>query len=47
MFLRGYVYDFLQLVAPHLTRDAVDRARAAGSQADVDALFEKISLPLK
>lgn len=47
MFLRGYVYDFLQLIAPHLTRDVVDRARSAGSQAEVDALFGTVALPLK
>lgn len=35
IFLRGYMYDFIHLFAPHLTRDAVDRivdAPSAGSR---------------
>jgi LysR family transcriptional regulator, cys regulon transcriptional activator len=37
--LRGYMYDFLQLLAPHLTRRAVERAAATASQEETDALF--------
>lgn len=44
--LRGYMYDFLQLFAPHLTRRLVDRASQAETAADVDALFTDIELPL-
>ena len=28
MFLRGYMYDFITLFAPHLTREKVDRIAA-------------------
>jgi LysR family transcriptional regulator, cys regulon transcriptional activator len=28
MFLRGYMYDFMALFAPHLTRDRIDRVAA-------------------
>ncbi|HXR51945.1 MAG TPA: HTH-type transcriptional regulator CysB [Steroidobacteraceae bacterium] len=45
--LRKYMYDFLGLLAPHLTRRVVDRARTSVNQADTDAVFEGISLPLR
>jgi LysR family cys regulon transcriptional activator len=44
--LRGYMYDFLQMLAPHLTRRLVERAAAAATQAEVDALFGQEKLPL-
>ncbi|PAV26997.1 transcriptional regulator CysB [Tamilnaduibacter salinus] len=44
-FLRGYMYDFIQRFAPHLTRERVEEAAAQTSRADVDALFEGIELP--
>lgn len=44
--LRGYMYDFLQLLAPHLTRRLVERASIASTQAEVDALFAAERLPL-
>ena len=44
--LRGYMYDFLQLFAPHLTRRLVDRASSAESATDVDALFAGTELPV-
>jgi LysR family cys regulon transcriptional activator len=43
--LRKYVYDFIGLLAPHLTRRLVDKARATNSQADTDALFAEVDLP--
>lgn len=42
--LRTYMYDFLQLLAPHLVRRLVDRA-GTGTPADVEALFSDIELP--
>lgn len=44
--LRGYMYEFLQLVAPHLTKRLVDRAGNASTPADVDALFNDVELPI-
>jgi LysR family cys regulon transcriptional activator len=44
--LRGYMYDFLQLLAPHLTKRLVDRAGNASSPEDVDALFADAELPV-
>lgn len=44
--LRSYMYDFLQLLAPHLTRRLVDRAGSVSSQAEVDELFADVTLPV-
>lgn len=44
--LRGYMYDFLQLLAPHLTRRLIDRASHADTADDVDALFADVELPV-
>ncbi len=44
-FLRGYMYDFIHLFAPHLTRELVERAAAAPDQATADALFADVELP--
>ena len=44
-FLRGYMYEFIQLFAPHLSREIVDQAFAASSKADLERLFETIELP--
>ena len=38
--MRSFVYDFLSLLAPHLTRPVVEQAAACATQKDVDALFE-------
>jgi len=43
--LRRYMYEFLQLLAPHLNKRLVDRASNTQSQEDVDALFTEIELP--
>jgi LysR family cys regulon transcriptional activator len=47
MLLRRYMYDFLGLLAPHLTRKLVDRASVARSQTEVDALFDEVALPVR
>ncbi|MDG1662585.1 MAG: HTH-type transcriptional regulator CysB [Pseudomonadales bacterium] len=44
-FLRGYMYDFIQMFAPHLTQDVVEQAYALNSKVDVDELFKSIELP--
>ena len=44
-FLRGYMYDFIELFAPHLTRDVVEAAFARHSKAELDDLFSHIELP--
>jgi len=44
--LGRYTNDFLQLLAPHLTRHLLGRVRESDSQAEVDALFAGLSLPV-
>ncbi|MGH8557956.1 MAG: HTH-type transcriptional regulator CysB [Methylococcales bacterium] len=46
-FLRGYMYDFIELFAPHLTRDLVNRAINTKEKQDVAKLFENHAIPLK
>ncbi|HEV2228361.1 MAG TPA: HTH-type transcriptional regulator CysB [Steroidobacteraceae bacterium] len=43
--LRKYMYDFAQLLAPHLDRRLVERAHRAASGAEVAQLFTDIALP--
>jgi LysR family transcriptional regulator, cys regulon transcriptional activator len=43
--LRKYMYEFAQLLAPHLDRRLVDRAHRAATPEEVDKLFEGIPLP--
>ena len=43
--LRGYMYEFLQLLAPHLNKRLVDRAGNAATAADVEALFADVEMP--
>ncbi len=47
IFLRTYMYDFMERFAPHLTRDLVDKALALKTPYEIDALFEGISLPMR
>ena len=44
--LRGYMYEFLQLVAPHLTKRLVERSGNASTPAEVEALFSDVELPV-
>lgn len=44
-FLRGYMYEFIQTFAPHLTKEVVTEAYTRHSKADVEELFSHIELP--
>ncbi|MDG5499063.1 HTH-type transcriptional regulator CysB [Marinobacter sp. BGYM27] len=44
-FLRGYMFEFIQRFAPHLTQEMVEAATHQSSRADVEALFEDIEIP--
>ncbi|XOV88594.1 MAG: HTH-type transcriptional regulator CysB [Pseudomonadota bacterium] len=44
-FLRGYMYDFIELFAPHLDRAMVKAAFECQSRAEIEAMFEGIELP--
>lgn len=44
-FLRGYMYEFIELFAPHLNRDIVTQAFQLQSREELDELFSNIELP--
>jgi LysR family transcriptional regulator, cys regulon transcriptional activator len=43
--LRKYMYDFAQLLAPHLDRRSVERAHRVTSSEEVAAMFKDVELP--
>jgi LysR family cys regulon transcriptional activator len=45
--LRRYMYDFIQVLAPHLNKRLIDRAAQAENQEAFDALFTDIQLPAR
>ena len=47
MVLRRYMLDFVQLFAPHITADQLEKTRLVRSQADIDKLYEGAELPLR
>lgn len=44
-FLRGYMYDFIQAFAPHLTRELVEKASHCHNRQELEALFADVHLP--
>ncbi len=44
-YLRTYMYDFIELFAPHLNREVVDAAMATDSKDELDKLFNGLKLP--
>lgn len=45
MYLRAYMYDFIERFAPHLTKEKVERAVQLQHQEQIDALFADDELP--
>lgn len=45
-FLRGFMYEFIEKFAPHLTKDIVNEAFNRHSRAELDELFEDIKIPM-
>jgi LysR family transcriptional regulator, cys regulon transcriptional activator len=43
--MRGYMYDFMRLFAPHLTRRLVEQVLRAPTAEQAAALFEQVRLP--
>jgi LysR family cys regulon transcriptional activator len=43
--LRGFTYDFIQLLAPHLTRERIERILSAPTPAARDKLIAAMELP--
>ncbi|UUM31392.1 HTH-type transcriptional regulator CysB [Vibrio japonicus] len=46
-FLRSYMYDFIERFAPHLTRPVVEQALSLKSNAEIEAMFKDIELPVR
>ncbi|KAB2936446.1 MAG: HTH-type transcriptional regulator CysB [Candidatus Contendobacter sp.] len=46
MFLRCYMYDFIELFAPHLTKERVRMIERFQTSEEIDALFEGVELPV-
>ena len=46
-FLRGYMYDFINFFAPHLTRTAVERAEQLRDNQAIRKYFSKVQLEVK
>lgn len=46
IFIRSFMYDFIEMFAPHLTQDRVKKAMSARTREDVEAVFEDVKLPL-
>jgi len=44
-FLRGFMYDFIEAFAPHLTRERIEEVLQCATRAEVEALFESVDLP--
>lgn len=45
-YMRGYMYDFIELFAPHLARPVVEQAMEKSSREEIDALFADVDLPM-
>ena len=46
-FLRGYMYDFIERFAPHLSKHVVTQAMLLKNNTEVDEMFADIKLPTK
>jgi len=44
-FLRGFMYEFIEEFAPHLTKEIVSEAYTRHSRAELEELFQNIELP--
>jgi LysR family cys regulon transcriptional activator len=45
-FLRGYMYEFIEDFAPHLSRELVGEAFGSHSKAELNELFSHLELPV-
>lgn len=45
--LRRYMLDFVQLFAPHISDEQIEKTRHARTQAEIDDLFEGSELPVR
>lgn len=46
-FLRGFMYDFIEEFAPHLTKEVVQEAIVRHNKTEIDELFSCVQLPTR
>ena len=46
IYLRSYMYEFMELFAPHLTREVVEGAIKTRSNEELEGLFKDLELPI-
>ena len=46
MFLRNYMFEFMELFAPHLSREMVKNAIRLRDKREIIELFKEINLPV-
>ncbi len=44
-YLRGYMYDFIEMFAPHLEKELVQQSLAMSNRVEVASLFAGVALP--
>ncbi len=44
-FIRGFMYEFIEQFAPHLTQETVDKALACTTKIELEGMFTDIDLP--
>jgi LysR family transcriptional regulator, cys regulon transcriptional activator len=47
MFIRGYLYDFIQLLAPHLTPDIIDQAMTVRDRQALNDWLQNTDIPFR
>ena len=45
-FLRGFMYDFIETFAPHLTRERIEQVLQCQTRTEVEDLFAAVELPV-
>ena len=45
-FLRGFMYDFMEMFAPHLDKKMIDQAYRCQTKQEIDELFSHVDLPV-
>jgi LysR family cys regulon transcriptional activator len=46
MFIRSFIYEFIQIFAPHLNEELVRTAMQTRDRKELDGLFDQITLPV-
>ncbi len=45
-YLRGFMYDFIEAFAPHLTRERIEQVMGCANRKEIEELFESVELPV-